>query len=130
MPSHRGESFRREFSQLGDVRSLIPESVHIMALTATATKSTRRDIIKILRMIKPAIVSISPNRLRASDAENSSHYTRNNIIRAQECARALKRLSADTCMTSGNPPRNENLADVTRRIFPSSRMRTNNVCDG
>ena len=33
-----------------------------MALTATATKSSRRAIIKVLRMVHPEIVSVSPNK--------------------------------------------------------------------
>ena len=33
-----------------------------MALTATATKSSRREIIKKLRMVHPAIISVSPNK--------------------------------------------------------------------
>ena len=36
----RGENFRKEFANLGEVRSLIPETVRIMALTATAMKSS------------------------------------------------------------------------------------------
>ena len=59
---YRGESFRQEFSRFGDVRSLIPETVHIMALTVTAIKSTRHDKIKIMGMIQPTTVFISPNR--------------------------------------------------------------------
>ena len=59
---YRGESFRKEFSHLGDVRSLIPETVHVMALTATATRLTRQLVIRILKMIHPKIVSISPNK--------------------------------------------------------------------
>ena len=58
----RGESFRKEFANLGDVRSLIPETVRIMALTATATKSTRRDVTKILGMVHPVVVAVSPNK--------------------------------------------------------------------
>lgn len=57
---NRGDSFRREFSRLGEVRSIIPENVHVMALTATATKSTRAEIIKSLDMQRPVIVSIPP----------------------------------------------------------------------
>lgn len=44
------------------MRSLIPESVRIMALTAMATKSTRVDIMKVLRMVTPAIITVSPNK--------------------------------------------------------------------
>ena len=60
--NYRGETFRKEFAKLGDVRSLIPESVRVMALTATATKSTRRAVIKQLKTIQPKIVSVSPNK--------------------------------------------------------------------
>ena len=44
------------------MRSLIPEKVRVMALTATATRSSRQDICKILQLVKPAIVAISPNK--------------------------------------------------------------------
>ena len=56
--NYRGETFRKEFSKLGDVRSLIPESVRVMALTATAT---RRAVIKQLKKIQPKIVSVLMN---------------------------------------------------------------------
>ena len=44
------------------MRSLIPETVRIMALTATATKHTRQAVVKCLKMVHPAIVSVSPNK--------------------------------------------------------------------
>ena len=53
----RSDSFRREFSRLGELRSIIPEHVHVMAL---ATVSTRKEIIKSLDMQDPVIVSVSP----------------------------------------------------------------------
>ena len=34
---YRGSEFRKEFSHLGEVRSLLPDHTHVMALTATAT---------------------------------------------------------------------------------------------
>ena len=57
---YRGEKFRTEFSHLDEVRSIIPENVKVMALTATATKSTRKCIIKSLCMQSPEIVYIPP----------------------------------------------------------------------
>ena len=33
-----------------------------MALTATATKSTPRAVIKLLKMVHPKVVSVSPNK--------------------------------------------------------------------
>lgn len=53
-------SFRKEFSHLGEIRSLLPEDVHLMALTATATKATRQHIVRILNMQKFTVVSASP----------------------------------------------------------------------
>ena len=58
----RGSSFRPEFSQLGEIRSIIPESVKVMALTATATKTTRASIIKLLDMHTPTVVSVHPGK--------------------------------------------------------------------
>ena len=59
---YRGETFRKEFSHLGDVRSLIPDTVRVMALTATATRSTRQAVVKVLKMVSPVVVSVSPNK--------------------------------------------------------------------
>ena len=44
----RGDSFRREFSCLGELRSITPKHVHVMVLhvKAMATVTTRREIIK------------------------------------------------------------------------------------
>ena len=44
------------------MRSLIPENVPIMTLTATATKGTRKAIVNALKMIQPAVVATSPNK--------------------------------------------------------------------
>lgn len=44
------------------MRSLVPETVRLMALTATASKETRQHICKTLGMYKPAIISEPPNR--------------------------------------------------------------------
>lgn len=46
----RGQSFRKEFSHLGEISSIIPLNVHVMALTATATLSTRHYIMDTLSM--------------------------------------------------------------------------------
>ena len=56
----RGESFRRAFLQIGEIRSLIPPSVNVMA---TATVETRSYVCKQLGMIKPLIISRVPNRV-------------------------------------------------------------------
>ena len=56
----RGDSFRREFSHLGEVRSIVPDHVKMMALTATATVTTRASIIRSLDMQKPVLVYVPP----------------------------------------------------------------------
>ena len=62
MCCNRGDNFRQEFSRLGEVRSLIPKGVKVMALTATATQATRKSICKSLGLVKPVIVSASPDK--------------------------------------------------------------------
>lgn len=59
---NRGDSFRRAFSRLSEVRSIIPNSVKLMALTATATISTRYSVCQILGMSEPSVVAVTPNR--------------------------------------------------------------------
>lgn len=59
--AHRGDSFRREFANLGEISSLLPD-VHIMALTATASKSTRKEISRSLGMKRVLLISQSPNK--------------------------------------------------------------------
>ena len=58
----RGEEFRKEYSRLGEVWSILPQNVHVMALTATATKTLRRDVRDILGMENPVLVSASPDK--------------------------------------------------------------------
>lgn len=58
----RGIDFRREYSRLGDLRGFFPSHVKIMALTATASSATRKDVIKLLGMKKPHMIIRSPNK--------------------------------------------------------------------
>lgn len=57
-----GEKFRRSFSKLGELRSLIPSGVNIMALTATATTTTFEIVKEKLSLSNPVLVSTSPFR--------------------------------------------------------------------
>ena len=59
--NYRGDSFRREFANLGEISSLLPD-VHIMALTATASTTTRKAICSCVGMKKVLLVSQSPNK--------------------------------------------------------------------
>lgn len=54
----RGHNFRTEYSRLGEVRSILPRGVNVMALTATATKTLRKDVIDLLSMDSPFLVSV------------------------------------------------------------------------
>ena len=58
----RGDTFRVAFSHLGDIRSVLPEHVHVMALTATATKDTRLAVSRILGMVQPNLILQVPDR--------------------------------------------------------------------
>ena len=57
---NRGQTFRKEFTHLSELRSILSDRVHLMALTATATTTTRKYIIDNLCMQKPAIVYFPP----------------------------------------------------------------------
>ena len=74
---HRGDDFRVEFSHLGEVRSLIPQKIKIMALTATATITLRSEICHVLGMKDPHVVTVSPDKsnviLRVSQFESIEH---------------------------------------------------------
>lgn len=57
-----GDMFRAAFARLGEVWSLIPPSVGVMALTSTATRSLQREVVKTLGMIDPVVVIMSPDK--------------------------------------------------------------------
>ena len=61
--THRGERFRVEFANISEVRSLIPKSTRIMALTATATVTMRRVILSTLDMNGCYLVIRDPNKI-------------------------------------------------------------------
>lgn len=50
------------FALLGEIRCLIPPSVKVMALTATATRETLKIIKKRLVMKDTAVVALPPDR--------------------------------------------------------------------
>ena len=57
----RGAQFRKEFSCIGELRSLIPQGTPLIALTATATVASRNLIILNLGMTNPVVISVSPD---------------------------------------------------------------------
>jgi len=61
-----GDQFRVAFSCIGDICSLIPSHVKVMALTATATRDTLDSVVQRLSLKVPAVIAIYPNRSNIS----------------------------------------------------------------
>lgn len=59
---NRGDEFRQTFALIGNLRSLMPQETHVMALTATATKSTFEVVSERLGLINPVVTAASCNR--------------------------------------------------------------------
>ena len=57
-----GDEFRTAFAHIGELRSLIPSGVNILALTATATSQTLHTVIQRLSMVQPTLVALPPYR--------------------------------------------------------------------
>ena len=56
----RGETFRASLLRLGEIRSILPSNVGVMALTATATRRLQSEVADILGMLNPITVAVSP----------------------------------------------------------------------
>lgn len=52
----RGVDFREEYANISELRSIVPSSVNLMALTATVTTTTRRSIMDTLCMDQDTFV--------------------------------------------------------------------------
>lgn len=59
---HRGETFRKLLLRIGEIRSLLPSNVNIMALTATASKQLRIDVSRIIGMSDELVVAKPPSK--------------------------------------------------------------------
>ena len=71
----RGKQFRKEFLRLREIRSLIPSSTRVMALTATASTSTRQEVIGILGMNNPSVYAVSPHKSNVTIDSLCSEFT-------------------------------------------------------
>lgn len=60
--AYRGDKFRIQFAYLGEIRSIIPSDVNILALTATASHTTFTTVCKRLSLINPILIGCSPQR--------------------------------------------------------------------
>ena len=57
-----GDQFRRSFARIGNLRSLLPKNVNVMALTATATAETLDVVIQRLSMHNVYLVAMPPRQ--------------------------------------------------------------------
>ncbi|XP_019854955.1 PREDICTED: ATP-dependent DNA helicase Q-like SIM [Amphimedon queenslandica] len=57
-----GDKFRLAYSQLGDIRSLLPTNTNVMALTATATHETYKVVCQRLSLLNQKLIGCQPNR--------------------------------------------------------------------
>ena len=57
-----GDQFRKAFSMIGNLRSIIPSNVNVMALTAIATTETYQCALRQISMSDPVLVALSPDR--------------------------------------------------------------------
>ena len=60
---YRGDNFRVSFSKIGELQSLLPDKVSIMALTVTATTETFKIVADKLLLRNPVAVGITPNQV-------------------------------------------------------------------
>ena len=59
----RGETFRKESHIIGVARNLVPDHVHMMALTATAIKKAVNKFCQSLGMVHCYVIPESSDRL-------------------------------------------------------------------
>ena len=59
---YRGDAFRRAFSEIGTLRSILPKSVRVLALTAIATQETVDCVMERLSMKDTTIIGDNVNR--------------------------------------------------------------------
>ncbi|XP_063962164.1 uncharacterized protein LOC135155823 [Lytechinus pictus] len=60
--SDRLKAFRSEYGRLAELRSMVPSQIPVVALTATSTIATRKNILTSLTMTQPALITLSPDR--------------------------------------------------------------------
>ena len=59
---HRGDEFRRAYSEIGTLRSIIPRNVNLLALTATATQETLDVVTDRLSLKEPVVIGLQPDK--------------------------------------------------------------------
>lgn len=59
---HRGTSFRKVLLRIGELRSILLESIQVMCLTATATREVQKQVISIIGLKDPKVFAVSPSK--------------------------------------------------------------------
>jgi len=59
---YRGDAFQVLIAEIGDLRSLLPKSVKVLALTATSTHETLKCITSHLSLEDSVIIGLPPDR--------------------------------------------------------------------
>ena len=59
---YRGDTFRPVLARTGEVRSLVPQSVCLMAVTATATRTDRLAVSRTLGLRNPFVLTRCPSK--------------------------------------------------------------------
>ena len=77
-----GDQFRTAFFEIGNLRSIIPSHVKILALTATATSQTFQAITKTLSMDNIKLIASAPNR-------DNIHYSLHTKLNLEELSSKL-----------------------------------------
>ena len=57
---HRGDTFIRTLSRIGELKSIVSSHVRFMVLTATASKELRRKASDAICLDNPSVVAVSP----------------------------------------------------------------------
>ena len=70
----RDDEFRTAFRHIGEIRSILPSGVKVMALTATATMQLRGQVMKSLSMTPRATVTISESPHRPNILYSASKF--------------------------------------------------------
>lgn len=90
---YRGESFREAFLRIGEVRCVMASDVHVMALTATATHTLRKEVERLLGMIEPLTIILSPDKpnISFSSVQIKGDYSKifNNVVKELRIKRTL-----------------------------------------
>ena len=130
----RGEKFRKAFFKIGSLRSLVPKSVNVMALTATATEQTVATVKRQLAMddhpimvglnldrsnikyiVKPSITLEEFTTTIASELISSRVNTPKTVIFCQsliECAEVFSMVKVKLGHEISEPPGFEHIVEL------------------